>query len=110
MLERASKHTIADRGDAMNALSAGLDVAFAWLKDHPGDQAGALAHARPEVARFYTSDEADAFQLHVAGGELMLYIPTSDNRPGVWLGRTENHLIVEPSGLSAEARAKVGIQ
>jgi len=109
VLERAAKHTLADRNGAMSALSAGLDEAFLWLKDHPSDQAGALAHARPQLGHFFTAEETDAFQLHVGSGELMLYIPTTSGHPSVWLGRTENHLIVEPTGLSPEARAKAGV-
>jgi hypothetical protein len=110
VLERAAKHTLSDRRGAMTALSAGLDEAFLWLKDHPDDRAGALAHARPQIAKFYTSDETGAFQLHTGNGEVVLYIPSSEGRTGVWLGRTENHLIAEPGGLSPEARAKIGIK
>ena len=108
MLERAAKHTIADRTDAMAALSAGLDESFAWLKEHPNDTAGALAAAKPQIARYYTPDETDAFQLLAEGGEILLYIPAEERRPGVWLGRTENHLIVEPAGLTPTMRAKIG--
>lgn len=108
MLERAAKHTIADRNSSMAALSAGLDEAFAWLNAHPDDTAGALAKARPQIATFYTSDETNAFQLYVEGGELLLYIPAEERRPAVWLGRTENHLITEPAGLTPAMRAKIG--
>ena len=93
----------------MAALSAGLDAAFTWLKDHPNDTAGALAKARPQIATFYTSDETSAFQLYVEGGEILLYIPAEERRPGVWLGRTETQLIADPAGLTPTMRAKLGL-
>ncbi len=109
--ERAAKHTMADRGHAMAALSAGLDDAYGWLKDHPSDQAGALAAAKAQIGHDYTADETDAFRLHVGNGEYVLYMPPSGAAlTSVWLGRTENHLITDPAGLSPEARAKAGIK
>ncbi len=98
---------MANRDAAMKALSGGLDAAFSWLKDHPKDQAGALARARAQLGTYYTAEETAAFQLY-AGAEVMLYLPPDAAHLTVWMGRTENHLIIERSGLSPEARAKVG--
>jgi hypothetical protein len=106
--ERAGKHTMADRNSAMAALSSGLDEAYRALQEKPADTAGALARARTMIAHYYTREEADAFQLHVGSNEWMLYIP-ADSPPTVWLARTTDHLIVEPDGLSPEARKKVGL-
>lgn len=105
--QRVMNHSMANRAAAMKALSGGLDAAFSWLKDHPSDQAGALARARAQLGTYFTADEADAFRLY-AGPEVMIYLPPDANHVTVWVGRTENHLIVEPSGLSPGARAKVG--
>jgi len=92
----------------MAALAAGLDEALAWLNAHPNDTAGALAKARPQIARFYTNEETAAFDLYVDGGNLLLYIPTTEHHPTVWLGRAQNHLIPEPAGLTPAMRAKTG--
>src|SRR3954467_12477163 len=99
--ERAARHTQADRTHAMAALSAGLDAAYLSLQAAPADVAGALAKARPEIARYYSADETGAFQLWTGAGEWMLYIPGGH----VWLARTKEHLVVEPNGLAPEARS-----
>lgn len=99
---------MADRTTAMAALSAGLDEAYLVLKDHPGDTTIALGRARTALERYYTADEAAAFELFATPTELMLYIPTA-RPPTLWLARTPKHLIVEPGGLSPAAKATLGL-
>ena len=109
MRESAAKHTQADRTHAMAALSAALDEVYAALKANPADTAGALGRARPKIEKYYTPDEAAAFELWTGSGEWLLYIPTQPHTSTVWLGRTSDHLIVEPDALAPEAKAKVGL-
>ena len=107
--ERAAKHTQSDRTHAMAALSAGLDEIYAVLKANPADTQTALTRARVEIEKYYTADEAAAFELWTGSGEWVLYIPTPPHTPTVWLGRTTDHLIVEPGALPPDAKAKVGL-
>ena len=109
MRERAAKHTQTDRTHAMAALSAGLDEVYAVLKANPADQATAIARARVQIAKYYTPDEAAAFELWTGSGEWMIYIPTAPHTPTVWLARTTDHLVVEPNALPPDARATVGL-
>jgi hypothetical protein len=107
--ESAAKHTQADRTHAMAALSAALDEVYAVLKANPADTAGALGRARPQIEKYYTPDEAAAFELWTGSGEWLLYIPTQPHTSTVWLARTTDHLVVEPDALPPEAKAKVGL-
>lgn len=93
----------------MQALSAALDEVYAALKANPADTQGAMTRARVQIAKYYTADETAAFQLWAGPGDWMLYIPTDAHTPTVWLGRTADHLIVEPDNLPPEAKAKIGL-
>ena len=107
--ETAARHTQADRTHAMAALSGALDEVYGTLKANPADTTRALNRARPEIEKYYTVDEAAAFELWTGSGEWMLYIPTPPHTSTVWLARTTEHLVVEPDALPPEAKAKVGL-
>lgn len=92
-----------DKKKSFQAFTEGLNAAYLWLRDHPGELDRAKDAAQRATQVFYRPDEARALELWSGDGILMLYTPLASGKY-LWLARNDKRLLTTRDQLPDAAR------